>query len=117
MTVFLTYKYIGFFSLLFPTFLIEHLKNSYLSRLFLLTIAYYGVIIYLAHFIFLPSFLSFFLFVFLSFLFRAVPVACGSFQARGGNGAAAASLRHSHSNPISKPYLQPTPQLAATLDP
>ena len=31
-------------------------------------------------------------------LFRAIPVAYGSFQARGQIGAAAAGLRYSHSN-------------------
>ena len=45
---------------------------------------------------FLPSFLS---------LFRAAPEACGSSQARGQIGPAAASLPHSHSNSGSKPSL------------
>ena len=36
-------------------------------------------------------------------LFR--PVACGSSQAKGRIGAAAAGLHHSHSNARSKPYL------------
>ena len=44
------------------------------------------------------------------------PVAYGSSQARSRIGAAAASLHHSHSNAISEPRLQPTPQLMATLD-
>ena len=35
---------------------------------------------------------------FYSFLWRAVPMACGSPQARGQIGAAAASLHHSHSH-------------------
>ena len=58
------------------------------------------------------------LFVFLFFvrLFRAAPVAYGVSQARGPIGAAAASLRQSHSNSGSKPCLQPTPQLMATWD-
>ena len=38
-------------------------------------------------------------------LFRAVPVAYGSSQARVHIGAAAASLHHHHSNAESKPYL------------
>ena len=38
-------------------------------------------------------------------------------QIRGLNGAAAASLHHSHSNAGLEPYLQPILQLAATLDP
>ena len=50
-------------------------------------------------------------------LFRATPAAYGSAQARGQIGAAAASLHHSHSNTGSQPHLQPTPQLAARLDP
>ena len=45
------------------------------------------------------------------------PMAHGSSQARGQPGAAPASLHHSHSNARSGPHLQPTPQLAVTLDP
>ena len=62
---------------------------------------------------FLPSFLSF-LPSFLSFLpsflllFRAAWAACGSCQARGLIGAAAAGLHHSHSNTRSKSHLWPT---------
>ena len=48
-------------------------------------------------------------------LFRAAPSAYGSSQARGQMGAATVGLRHSNS--ISQPYLQPTPQFTATLDP
>jgi len=47
----------------------------------------------------------------------AAPTAHGGFQARGRIGAVAASLHQSHSNTGSKPRLQPTPQLTATLDP
>ena len=47
----------------------------------------------------------------------AAPAAHGSSPARGGTGAAASSLHHSHSNVGSEPHLQPTPQLTATLDP
>ena len=43
--------------------------------------------------------------LFLSFFFRATPVAYGGFQARSRIGAAAASLRHSHSHAGSKPPL------------
>ena len=50
-------------------------------------------------------------------LFRVTLVAYGSSQARGGIGAAAASLRHSHSNAGSELCLPSTPQLLATLDP
>ena len=57
-------------------------------------------------------FLSFFL-----GLFRAIPMAYGSSQARGRIGALAAGLYHSCSNTGSKPFLRPTPQLTATLDP
>ena len=59
--------------------------------------------------------LSSFLFSFL--LFRVALAAYGSSQARGLIGAAAASLCHNHSNTGSKPCLQPSPQLTATLDP
>ena len=46
-------------------------------------------------------------------------MAYGSFQARGGIGAAAASLHqsHRHSNARSEQRLPPTPQLTAMLDP
>ena len=44
-------------------------------------------------------------------------MAYGLSQARGRTGATAASLRHSHSNVGSEPWLQPTLQLIATLDP
>ena len=50
-------------------------------------------------------------------LFRAAPKACGSFQSRCRIKAIATGLRHRHSNEESEPYLQPTPQLMATLDP
>ena len=50
-------------------------------------------------------------------LFRATPRAYGGSQARGGTGAIAASLYHSHSNAGSEPHLQPTAQLMAMLDP
>ena len=49
-------------------------------------------------------------------LFSTTPMAYGGSQARGPIGATAASLHHSHSNAWSKPHLQPTPQLTATLD-
>ena len=45
------------------------------------------------------------------------PTAYGSSRARGWIRAAAAGLHHSHGNTGSEPYLQPTPQLAITLDP
>ena len=45
--------------------------------------------------------------------FRAAPAAYGSSQARSRIRAAAASLRHSHSNVGSKLPLWPTPQLEA----
>ena len=53
------------------------------------------------------------LFIYLFRLFRAVPAACGGFQARGLIRATAAGLRHSHSNTRSKLRLQPTPQLSS----
>ena len=58
---------------------------------------------------------------FFKFLFffspRDAPAACGGYQARGQIGATPAGLCHSHSNAGSRPYLGPTPQLTATLDP
>ena len=57
-------------------------------------------------FLFLLSFLPFFLSVFL--FFRATPVAYEGSQARGLIGATAAALCHSHSNARSKPRLQST---------
>ena len=47
----------------------------------------------------------------------ATPVVYGGSQAKGQIGAAATSLRQSHSNKGFQPHLQPTPQLMATLDP
>jgi len=44
-------------------------------------------------------------------------MAYGSSQARGGVGATAAGLHHSHRNSESKPHLLPIPQLTAMLDP
>ena len=45
------------------------------------------------------------------------PAPYGSSQARGQIRAAVGGLHHSHSNTGSEPYLQPTPQLVAILDP
>ena len=59
---------------------------------------------------------SFFFFLIFAF-FRASPVVHADSQARGPIGAAAVSLRHSHSNTRSEPYLWLTPQLTAMLDP
>ena len=50
------------------------------------------------------------------FFFRAPLLAYGGSQARGGIGAVAASLHHSHSNARSELNLRPTPQLMAMLD-
>ena len=66
--------------------------------------------------LFFLFFLSFFLSFFFFFL-RPLPAAHGSSQARGWNGAIAAGLYHSHGNARSEWSLQPTLQLAATLDP
>ena len=68
----------------------------------------------------MATFMGFFGVLFFFCLFAiswAAPAAYGGSQARGLIGAAAASLRQSHSNTGSKPHLQPTPQLTATLDP
>jgi len=59
----------------------------------------------------------FFLFIYLFIFSRAAPGAYGGSQARGIIGAVAAGLHHSHSNARSEPFLQPTPQLTAMLDP
>ena len=56
-------------------------------------------------------------FLFLFCLFRATPMACGGSQSRSQIGAVAPGLHQSHSNTRSKPGLQPTLQLTATLDP
>ena len=65
--------------------------------------------------------LSFFLFLFFFYFFLlflwASPVAYEGSQARNPVGAVAAGLHQSHSNVGSKPRIQPTPQLTATLDP
>ena len=49
--------------------------------------------------------------------FRAASAADGTSQTRGQIGAAAAGLHHRHRDAGSQLHLQPTPQLAATLDP
>ena len=49
--------------------------------------------------------------------FRAATAAYGSSQARGGMGATAVGLHHSHRNAGSEPSLQATPKLRATPDP
>ena len=62
----------------------------------------------------------YFTFLFLFFCLFAIswaaPTAYGVSQARDPIGAAATSLRQSHSNTGSEPRLQPTPQLMATAD-
>ena len=50
-------------------------------------------------------------------LYRAVPAAYGSSQARGRIRATAVGLYHSHSKSGSKSHPPPTPQLTAMLDP
>ena len=57
-----------------------------------------------------------FFFVFLPFL-GPLPTVHGGSQARGLNGAVAASPRQSHSNSGSELHLRSTPQLTAMLDP
>ena len=59
-------------------------------------------------------FVHYFLFI---YFFRAAPAAHGGSQARGLIGDTAAGLCQSHSNAVSKPHLQTTPQLTAMLDP
>ena len=55
-------------------------------------------------------------FLILFYLFRPSPAAYGGSQARGQIIAVTAGLCHHHNNARSKPHLQPTPQLVATLD-
>ena len=55
--------------------------------------------------------------LFVCLLFRATPMACGGFQARGLIRATATSLLRSHSNSRPKRHLPPTPQLTATSAP
>ena len=55
--------------------------------------------------------------LFLSFFFRAAPMAYGSSPTRGRIRAVTASLHHSRSNAGSELHLRPTPQLTATPDP
>ena len=50
------------------------------------------------------------------FFLRAESDTYGNSQARGRVRATTAGLHHSHSKARSKPRLQPTPQLMATLD-
>ena len=57
------------------------------------------------------------IFFFFFGLFRAVPTAYKSSQARGQIGAIAANLYHNHSNASSEPCLQSPPQFTAMLDP
>ena len=58
-----------------------------------------------------------YLFIFCLFAISwAAPAAYGGSQARGLIGAIALGLRQSHSNVGSKPRLQHTPQLTATVD-
>ena len=52
--------------------------------------------------------------IILILLFRAAPAAYGSSHARGGMGATAASLHHSHSKIGSELCLRPTPQLTVS---
>ena len=51
------------------------------------------------------------------FFFRAAPMAYGSSRAKCPATAAGHGHSHSHSNTGSKPFLQPTSQLTAMLDP
>ena len=70
--------------------------------------------------IFIPLFLFLLLLLLLLLLFCFLgpqSTAYRGSQVRGWIRATAASLRHSQSNARSKPNLQPTPHLTATLDP
>ena len=75
----------------------------------------YGNLIYMGN----SQNLLFIYFYFILFfgLFRAAPASYGGSQARGQIEAVATGLPHSHGIARSEPCLQPTPQLAATLDP
>ena len=65
----------------------------------------------------LNCFIYLFIYLFFIYLFRAARMAYRSSQARGRIGAVAAGLHHSHSNARYEPFLGPTPQLTATLNP
>ena len=84
----------------FPTLMYFFLRSKFDSLLTSLCLA--------------VAFLKFFFFF---LLFRIIPVAYGSSQARGWIGATAACLHHSHSNARSEPCLQPAPQFTETPDP
>ena len=91
-------------------------KNNQLCMLNRMTILI--VVQYLGKEVFFPMMSQlFFFFVFFSPFSWAVPVACGSSQARGRIRAVATGLRHSHSNSGSEMCLHPTPQLMAMPDP
>ena len=77
---------------------------------------YQFLFFFLSFFFFPPLFIAWIV-LFCTSLFRAPLVAYGSSQARGQIKAAAADLRHSHSNVRSKPHLRPIPQLTTTPDP
>ena len=63
-------------------------------------------------------FKTFFFFFFGLFAISwAAPVAYAGSQAKGGIGAVATGLYHSHSRAGSEPRLRPTPQFTATPDP
>ena len=84
---------------------LTHYKLTILQFLFILLFYFFSILIFIYLFI-------------CTFVFsRAAPMAYGGSQARAPIGAAAADLHHSHSNVGSKPHVQPTPQLMATLDP
>ena len=93
----------------------DHPVFHYSSQLILLTLWKPLEEKHISHFSLELSFKKIF-FLFLFLLFRAVPVAYGSSQARGRFGAAAASLHHSHNNVRSEPHLWPIPWLTATLN-
>ena len=62
-----------------------------------------------------PNYSFFFFGLFAIFL--GTPAVYGGSHARGWIRAIAAGLSQSHSNAVSEPSLQPTPQLTATPDP
>ena len=80
-------------------------------------VEYIFFFVFLGQFILLKICLSLItIIIIILFVFRAIPVAYGSSQARGQIGAAPAGLHHSHSYVGSKLRLRPAPQLLAALD-
>ena len=75
------------------------------------------ICVYIYVYIYIYMCIYIYIYIFFFCLFGAAPEAHGGFQAKGRIQAVATGLHHSHSSAGSKPHLQPSPQLMATLDP